>query len=194
MWPCGLVSVLQQTAVWLTHGDELTDSIEQTLKEAGPDLKHLIKSCGGRYHVFNNTQICDREQVLEFLDKVDDMLPENGDKHYTSDMFEHVEEMLKKREEELRKEYGQMIQELIDTFAKEKTRLEKNIRQLKESGQTKDQRIKELQEKLREKDRYYKESVRFYELKRKTVRREVEETQVDENIPEISRKLRKLRV
>ncbi|XP_056128368.1 GTPase IMAP family member 7 [Rhinichthys klamathensis goyatoka] len=184
----------KHTLILFTHGDKLTESIEKTLYEAGPELKRLVESCGGRYHVFNNTEIDDRKQVLEFLDKVDDMLHMNDGNYYTSDMFDHVEEMLKKKEEELRKEYSQKIQALTDTFKKGKTKLKETIRQLKESGQEKDQRIKELEEKLKQNDRHLKESKRFYELKRKNVRREVEETQVDENIPEISSKLRKLRV
>ncbi|XP_077058593.1 GTPase IMAP family member 7-like [Siphateles boraxobius] len=184
----------KHTLILFTHGDELTDTIEQTLSEAGPNLKRLIKSCGGRYHVFDNTKIDNRKQVLEFLDKIDDMLNNNGDKYYTSDMFQHVVEMLNKKEEELRKEYGQIIQKLIDIFTKEKTKLEETIRQLKESGQGKDQRIKELEEEVKQKDRHLKESERFYKEKRKNVRQEVEETHVDENIPEISRKLQKLRV
>ncbi|KAK7175541.1 hypothetical protein R3I93_002455 [Phoxinus phoxinus] len=184
----------KHTLILFTHGDELTESFEKTLSEARPELKRLVESCGGRCHVFNNTKIDDRKQVLEFLDKVDDMLRKNKDQCYTSDMFDRVEEMLKKKEEELSNKYSRIIQELIDIFNEEKTKLEETIRQLKESGQGKDQRIKKLEEEVKKKDRHLKESKRFYEQKRKYVRQEVEETQVDENIPEIRRKLQKLRV
>ncbi|KAK7175544.1 hypothetical protein R3I93_002458 [Phoxinus phoxinus] len=184
----------KHTLILFTHGDELTESIEQILSEARPELKSLIKSCGERYHVFNNKKIHDRKQVLEFLDKVDDMLRKNKDQCYTSDIFDHVEEMLKKKEEELRNQCNQTIQGLIDTFHEEKTKLEETIRQLKESGQGKDQEIKKLEEQMKMKDRHFKESKRFYEQKRKNVRQEVEEMHVKENIPEISRKLQKLRV
>ncbi|XP_048009563.1 GTPase IMAP family member 7-like [Megalobrama amblycephala] len=182
----------KHTIILFTHGDELTEGFEQTLSEAHPDLKLLLKSCGGRYHVFDNTKIDDRKQVLEFLEKVDDMLHMNGDQYYTSDMFKHVEEMLKKKEEELRRKYSQTLEKLTATFNEEKTKLEENIRQLKESGQEKDQKIKELEELVKKKDKHCNEFKRFYEQKCKNVRQEVEETHVKENLPKISRKLQKL--
>uniref|UniRef100_A0A8C2C6V1 AIG1-type G domain-containing protein n=1 Tax=Cyprinus carpio TaxID=7962 RepID=A0A8C2C6V1_CYPCA len=184
----------KHTIILFTHGDELSESIEQTLSEARHDLKHLIELCGGRYHVFDNTKVHDRKQVLEFLDKVDNLLLMNLGKYYTSDMFQHVEEMLKDKEEKLRKKYSQMIQELTDTFNEEKTKLEDTIKKLKQSGQEKDQKIKELEEEVKQKDRHCKEFKRFYKQKYRAVRQEVEETHVNENIPEISRKLKKLRV
>ncbi|XP_048007984.1 GTPase IMAP family member 7 [Megalobrama amblycephala] len=184
----------KHTIILFTHGDKLTEDIEKTLSEARHDLTQLIKSCGERYHVFDNTKIDDRKQVLEFLEKVDDMLHMNGDQYYTSDMFQRVEEMLKKKEEELRKEYSQIIQDLTAKFNEEKTKLEETIRQLKESGQGKDLKIKELEEKLKKKYKHCNEFKRFYEQRCKNARQEVEETHVKENLPEISRKLQKLRV
>ncbi|XP_048027089.1 GTPase IMAP family member 7-like [Megalobrama amblycephala] len=177
----------KHTIILFTHGDELTEGFEQTLTEANPNLKHFLKSFDERYHVFDNTKIHDRKQVLEFLEKVDNMLHMNGDQYYTSDMFKHVEEMLKKKEQELRKEYSQTIEKLTATFNEEKTKLEETIRQLKESGQEKDQKIKELVKK----DKHFKEFKRFYENKCKNVRQEVEETLVIEitSVPKISRRL-----
>uniref|UniRef100_A0A8C2BD11 AIG1-type G domain-containing protein n=1 Tax=Cyprinus carpio TaxID=7962 RepID=A0A8C2BD11_CYPCA len=166
----------KHTIILFTHGDELTESIEQTLSEARHDLKHLIELC-----------------VLKFLDKVDNLLLMNLGKYYTSDMFQNVEEMLRDKEEQLRKKYSQMIQELTDTFNKEKTKLEDTIKNQKQSGQEKDLKIKELEEELKQKDRHFKEFKRFYKQKYRAVRQEVEETHVNENIPEISRKLKKLR-
>uniref|UniRef100_A0A8C2BBT1 AIG1-type G domain-containing protein n=1 Tax=Cyprinus carpio TaxID=7962 RepID=A0A8C2BBT1_CYPCA len=163
----------KHTIILFTHGDELTESIEQTLSEARHDLKHLIELC-----------------VLKFLDKVDNLLLMNLGKYYTSDMFQNVEEMLRDKEEQLRKKYSQMIQELTDTFNKEKTKLEDTIKNQKQSGQEKDLKIKELEEELKQKDRHFKEFKRFYKQKYRAVRQEVEETHVNENIPEISRKLK----
>ncbi|KAL0198992.1 hypothetical protein M9458_007532, partial [Cirrhinus mrigala] len=162
----------KHTIILFTHGDELTESIEKSLCEAQHDLKHLVELFGGRYHVFDNTKIDDRNQVLEFVDKVDNMLLMNEDKYYTSDMFQDVEEMLKNREEELQTQYSQMIQELIATFNEEKIKLEETIKQLEESGKVKDQKIKELEELVKKKTRHFKELKRFYKQKCKTVRQE----------------------
>ncbi|KAL1246483.1 hypothetical protein QQF64_034617 [Cirrhinus molitorella] len=184
----------KHTIILFTHGDELSEGIEQTLSEARHDLKHLIELYGGRYHVFDNTKIYDRNQVLKFLDKIDNLLLLNEGKYYTSGVFQHVEEMLKDKEEELRKQYSQMIQELTATFNEEKTKLEDTIKKLTQSGKEKDLKIKELEEEVKQRDRLFKERKRFYKQKYRAVRQEVEETHVNENIPEIGSKLKQLRV
>ncbi|KAI7804107.1 putative GTPase IMAP family member 7-like [Triplophysa rosa] len=185
----------KHTIILFTHGDELTDSIEQTLSEARHDLRHVIDQCGGGYHVFDNTNINDRSQVVELLEKVDKMLLVNGDEYYTSAMFHGVEEMLRVKEEELKKHYSQIILDLTETFNEEKRELQDTIEKLKRSDKEKDLKMKELEELVKMKDRSLVEFTRFYKQKCRTARQEVEETQVNENIPEqISTKLRKLRV
>ncbi|XP_039518400.1 GTPase IMAP family member 4-like [Pimephales promelas] len=184
----------KHTLILFTHGDELTEPIDQILSVAGPELNKLVESYGGRYHVFDNKKIDNREQVLEFLDKVDDMLSKNEDKYYTSDMFQRVEEMLKEKKKDLEEECNKKIEELTGSFEGEKKKLEEDIEQLKQSGQEKEQKIKELEEEVKQKSRRFKESKRFYEQKLKHVRQEVEDMHVKENIPEISRKLQKLHV
>ncbi|XP_051987915.1 GTPase IMAP family member 7 isoform X2 [Xyrauchen texanus] len=183
----------QHTIILFTHGDELTQSIEETLEEAGEDLKELVESCGGRYHVFDNTKMHERSQVLEFLDKVTNMLQMNGDKYYTGDVFQGVEKMLKEKEEELKHQYNQKILELTTVHNEEKSKLEEIIQKLKESGQEKELKIKDLEEQVKKKNRSYTEHKRFYKQKYNSARQEVEETQVNENIPkQIRNKLRKL--
>ncbi|XP_057182966.1 GTPase IMAP family member 7-like [Triplophysa rosa] len=182
----------KHTIILFTHGDELTDSIEQTLSEARHDLRHVIDQCGGGYHVFDNTNINDRSQVVELLEKVDKMLLVNGDEYYTSAMFHGVEEMLRVKEEELKKHYSQIILDLTETFNEEKRELQDTIEKLKRSGQEKDVKMKRLEVLMKEK--ILAESKRHYEQKHKTARQEAEETQMKENIPEQITKLRKLRV
>ncbi|XP_073713891.1 GTPase IMAP family member 7 [Misgurnus anguillicaudatus] len=185
----------KHTIILFTHGDELTESIEQTLSEARHDLKKIIDLCGGRYHVFDNTDIEDRNQVVEFLDKVDEMLLKNDNKYYTSDLFHGVEEKLRDKEEEVKNKYSQMILNLTEEFNKKKTELQEEIKKLQKSGQGKDLRIKELELLVKKKGRCLAEQKRFYKQKCNAARQEVEETEINENIPkDISTNLRKLRI
>ncbi|KAL7826738.1 hypothetical protein AOLI_G00319470 [Acnodon oligacanthus] len=90
------------TIILFTHGDQLSRPIEEHLSEAEGKLKHLLELCGERYHVFDNTRLDNRTQVLEFLEKVENMMTANGGEYYTNPMFENIEEKLKEKEEELK--------------------------------------------------------------------------------------------
>ncbi|KAG2463629.1 GIMA4 GTPase, partial [Polypterus senegalus] len=61
---------LSRTIVLFTFGDRLKNrNITDFLKTNG-ELQQLVKQCGNRYHVFNNTNIKDRKQVTDLLEKI----------------------------------------------------------------------------------------------------------------------------
>ncbi|XP_060720760.1 GTPase IMAP family member 8 [Tachysurus vachellii] len=64
----------KHTMILFTHGDDLSCMIKEYLRSANEPLKDLIRRCGQRYHVFNNKDVQDRTQVVEFLEKVDSMI------------------------------------------------------------------------------------------------------------------------
>ncbi|KAB5517568.1 hypothetical protein PHYPO_G00168650 [Pangasianodon hypophthalmus] len=183
------------TMVLFTHADQLTGTIEEHLLEAGGKLKALIDVFGGRYHVFDNTRMDDRAQVLEFLDKVESMMSANGGEHYTSAMFQNVEEKLKEKEEELKKHYTELERKLTSQYNEEIRKLQETIEKLKESEGKKEKRIEQLKELIKKKDRQLREYRRFFNARRRNVRLEAEQTDVDENIPvAVCARLRSLRL
>ncbi|XP_050957533.1 GTPase IMAP family member 7 isoform X1 [Labeo rohita] len=159
----------KHTFVLFTHGDEVEGSIEEHLSEASEDLKEILSHCGGRYHVFNNKDMEDRNQVVELLEKVDAMVAANGGHYYTSDSYQDVELMLKTKEDELRREYEKKLQdkerELEVRYAEEKQKLEERLNEYK----------------------------RFYEAKLREFRLETEQTYSNENkLKKIIAKLKSL--
>uniref|UniRef100_A0A673IM48 GTPase IMAP family member 8 n=1 Tax=Sinocyclocheilus rhinocerous TaxID=307959 RepID=A0A673IM48_9TELE len=83
---------LMFTVVLFTRGDDLKDkTIEQFLGKPGSPLMKLIEACGNRYHVFSNNQTADRTQVTDLLQKIDDMVKENGGSFYSCKMFREME-------------------------------------------------------------------------------------------------------
>ncbi|XP_077475516.1 GTPase IMAP family member 4-like [Stigmatopora argus] len=87
------------TVVLFTGGDCLNGkTIEEYLSEAPPSLRELIHKCGGRYHVFNNKNSSDRQQVHELMAKVDQMLMGSRTGFYTNEMFERSKAAVKKEE------------------------------------------------------------------------------------------------
>ncbi|XP_039902723.1 GTPase IMAP family member 9-like [Simochromis diagramma] len=93
--------------VLFTHGDDLEDqeiTIQQYVREAKPELREVIRSCGNRFHVFNNRSK-DRKQVEELMKKIDDMVAGNGDTYYTNEMYKEVEERRQKQAQMEEEEY-----------------------------------------------------------------------------------------
>lgn len=183
------------TMILFTQGDQLTGTIEEYVSEAGSSLQHLIDVCGGRYHVFNNTRMEDRAQVLEFLDKVESMVSASGGEHYTNTMFQTVEEKLKKKEEELQKHYTELERRLTSQYSEEIGQLQETVEKLKESEHKQEKKIEQLKELIKKKDRQLREYRRFYNVKCRNIRLEAERADIDENIPvAVCVKLRNLRL
>ncbi|XP_048105007.1 GTPase IMAP family member 5-like [Alosa alosa] len=71
--------VLQHTLVVLTCGDYLVGrTAEEYLAKEDQGLREVIALCEGRYHVMNNRQPEDREQVKQLLEKVERMVAQKG--------------------------------------------------------------------------------------------------------------------
>ncbi|XP_007542678.1 GTPase IMAP family member 7 isoform X1 [Poecilia latipinna] len=76
--------------VLFTRGGDLDSSIQDYVREGDPELQRLIRRCGSRFHVFENSSR-DGEQVEELFRKVEEMAAANGGTYYTNEMYEEVE-------------------------------------------------------------------------------------------------------
>ncbi|XP_063049457.1 GTPase IMAP family member 2-like [Engraulis encrasicolus] len=84
----------QFTIVLFTHGDILQGrSVEEILNN---EMRGLIDSCGGGFHMFNNKRRNDRTQVEELFGKIDAMVDRNGGGYYTMYKVLQREEIRKK--------------------------------------------------------------------------------------------------
>lgn len=97
------------TVVLFTHGDDLDGmGLEEYLKETAPAaLKALIDKCGGRYHVLNNKDPSNLEQVKLLLIKVDQMVELTNRGFYTNTMFEEAEVAIREEEKRIMREQEQ---------------------------------------------------------------------------------------
>lgn len=81
----------QYMIVLFTRGGDLQDmSIHEYVSEVHPKLRRVIKDCGRRYHVFENSSQ-DRNQVVDLINKIDNMVQRNGGTHYTNAMYREME-------------------------------------------------------------------------------------------------------
>ncbi|XP_067260293.1 GTPase IMAP family member 9-like, partial [Chanodichthys erythropterus] len=80
------------TIILFTRGDQLKTSIQEYLTK-NKQINELVRQCGNRYHVFNNTDR-DPAQVTELLKKITSMVDKNGGEHYTNEMFKEAQRKL----------------------------------------------------------------------------------------------------
>ncbi|XP_028442428.1 GTPase IMAP family member 4-like [Perca flavescens] len=106
--------------VLFTHGDLLKNTtIEEFLKDS-PDLQELVARCNGQYHVFNN-DLENHSQVTELLKKIRTIVQKNGGSHYTNEMFQEAERVIKEEKQRILKEKEELIH-------KERKELERKLR------------------------------------------------------------------
>ncbi|XP_062398988.1 GTPase IMAP family member 7-like [Sardina pilchardus] len=95
------------TMVGFTRGEILEDedcTIEKYIQTGPPALKELIEDCGGRYHVFRNREKDKGHQISSLLEKIDKMIHQNGERFYTTAMYEGTEKQIRRREIKLLQE------------------------------------------------------------------------------------------
>ncbi|ROL48081.1 GTPase IMAP family member 7 [Anabarilius grahami] len=118
--------VLKYSIILLNYGDWLEGETVEELIEENCGLRDLADQCGGRYHVFNNKDQNNREQVNDLLQKIDTMIEQNGGGHYSNEMFEDAErfrreeeERREREEEQIKQQVEKRIQEEIERVRKE---------------------------------------------------------------------------
>ncbi|XP_048035369.1 uncharacterized protein LOC125260909 [Megalobrama amblycephala] len=92
--------VLKYSIILFSHGDLLEGETVENLIKENCRLRDLVQQCGGRYHVFNNKDLNNREQVNDLLQKIDTMIEQNGGGHYSNQMFEDAQRLRREEEEE----------------------------------------------------------------------------------------------
>ncbi|XP_072299558.1 GTPase IMAP family member 8-like [Eucyclogobius newberryi] len=76
--------IWKHTIVLFTRGDWLGSKTVEERIESEEGLVWLVEKCGNRFHILNNKS-CDKEQVTELLDKIEEMVAGNEATHYHSD-------------------------------------------------------------------------------------------------------------
>ncbi|XP_061098837.1 GTPase IMAP family member 7-like [Conger conger] len=162
--------------ILFTHGDELEGTVEEYLQEAQEDLRELVRQCGSVYHVFNNRDPGNRDQVLSLLDKIDAMVTANEGRYYSSQTYRDVERRVAERENELRELYERTMREkereLEERYRAELESLERRL-QTAEADLQKEREERKLEE---EKNRRMRELMRYYGSLMGNCRREAEKT------------------
>ncbi|XP_050972898.1 GTPase IMAP family member 7 [Labeo rohita] len=122
--------VLRYMMVLFTRADDLEErTFEDYVKDA-PELQHVIKQCGGNYHLFNNRDMSNRTQVDEFMRKIVVMIKQNHSSFYSHHMFTLANELNSAKTNMMKKE------KLIAKLKRELTALQSETEILKQPSDT----------------------------------------------------------
>nr|XP_021328199.1 GTPase IMAP family member 4-like isoform X1 [Danio rerio] len=142
--------VLKYSIILFTHGDLLDGVSVEKLIEKYSRLRSVVQQCGGRYHVFNNRDENNREQVEDLLQKIDSMIQLNGGGHYTNQMYEDALRLRQEEEEERKQQEEKQRQEEFERVIKE---TEERVRAEMEAEKLKAERLSEEEQRRREKQK-----------------------------------------
>lgn len=91
--------VWKHTIVLFTRGDWLGVKTVEERIESEKGLQWLVEKCGNMYHVLDNTNCSDETQVMDLLEKIEEMWAGNKDPHYEVDLV-RAEQMEARKEAE----------------------------------------------------------------------------------------------
>ncbi len=162
---------LKYTMVLFTRGDDLKNkTIDQFLGKPGSALNQLIEVCGNRYHVFNNKETGDRTQVTDLLQKIDNMVKENGESYYSCKMFREMER--EKQEQQMK-----ILMEKVEKLNREKEELMNKHKEEKKKMKVKmeeecDKERKRREDEFIERAERYKRDIKEREEQERKIREE----------------------
>ncbi|XP_051744879.1 early endosome antigen 1-like [Ctenopharyngodon idella] len=183
---------LMYTMVLFTRGDDLKNkSIDQYMGKPGSVIRNLIEACGNRFHVFNNNQTGDRTQVSDLLEKIDNMVEENGGSFYSCKMFRQMERERQEQQMKILMDRVREREELMNKLEEEKESMKM---MMEEERQNHDKEIKrreeELKREIREQEKHQREIRDEMRRERETFKHEIEEMrQEKENLKKEKEKL-----
>lgn len=113
-------AVSQRTTILVTHTVELDEdeSHEEYLDTWRKDVQELVRRCGDRYHILEPHNGVAEDAFCELVEKVEELMKEKGEQHFSCPLYQEVEKKLKDRQAKLIKEKKLVISsedEFIDT-------------------------------------------------------------------------------
>ena len=104
--------VWDYTIVMFTHGDRLEGckTINDVISESDANLRNFIRKCSGGFHLFDNMNQGNQQQVTDFLIKIKTLMALNGGVLYGTSCYPVRERRIRVRQEHiLAKKSGEMI-------------------------------------------------------------------------------------
>uniref|UniRef100_A0A672Q3T8 Si:ch211-113e8.5 n=1 Tax=Sinocyclocheilus grahami TaxID=75366 RepID=A0A672Q3T8_SINGR len=100
------------TMALFTHGNQLKGKNIETFVSENSELQNFVRKCGERCFVIDNDKQ-DRAQVMQLLDKIDEMVSINDGQYYTNEMLQEAEKAIEEEKQRIMKENEEELFHLI---------------------------------------------------------------------------------
>lgn len=161
--------------VLFTYGDGLgLRTMDSYLNDDSDGyLSQLIAECSGRYLVFNNNDE-DRAQVKELVSMVKSMIKSNGNRCYTTDIFQEAEVAIRKEERKI-------LEKKEDVIRQEEEEVErKHQGEIQAKKYKLEKQIKLMEQERREKAQLFQEKAEYIQREEEKIDRGEQETKAEE--------------
>ncbi|XP_067309559.1 GTPase IMAP family member 7-like [Pseudorasbora parva] len=92
--------ITHHTILIFSHADTLRgEDIEVFISRQNQQVQELVERFGRRFVAFDNTNPTKRDQVSRLLQKVDELLAQNENQHFTCEISEDAERLLEEKEQ-----------------------------------------------------------------------------------------------
>lgn len=162
------------TIVLFTYGDLLKKPVDMLIQE-NRALSTLVGECGGGYHVINNEELTNRDQVSELLEKIDRMVEKNGGTCYSNQLYQDAysaqfSEMPEEEEEETGREVREdELSKLREEIKSSGEKLKVVSRKMEETETLRRAEGKKRSEERKETERCRKEKKEKEEQRKKRI-------------------------
>ncbi|XP_062874731.1 GTPase IMAP family member 9-like [Trichomycterus rosablanca] len=83
--------VTNHMIILFTHGEGIREERIHQDRGRNEHLRRVLDQCGRRFHIFNNAEPQNRQQVTELLQKINRMVQQNGGGFYANEMHEEAQ-------------------------------------------------------------------------------------------------------
>ncbi|XP_068069151.2 GTPase IMAP family member 7-like, partial [Danio rerio] len=155
--------ISRYTILIFTHADRLNGgSIQEFIMNQKQKIQELVEKFGSRFVAFNNKNLENREQVTRLLQKVDELMIQNENRHFSSEVTQImqqaqriIEERVQKMKEEVRRMADNRWAAFIASLNKEKQEMDREkkcrqdkIKQIEADIKKEEQKIQQLRVNL----------------------------------------------
>ncbi|XP_035390592.1 GTPase IMAP family member 7-like [Electrophorus electricus] len=109
------------TVILFTGGDQPRDKPAEKVISESSELTKLVEMCEGRYHVFNNTERGNHNQVTELSEKINKMLYDGlgykSTKEICQKVVQYTREQVERKRDETEKEMNIEVQKQLNKMA-----------------------------------------------------------------------------
>lgn len=155
--------ISRYTILIFTHADRLNGgSIQEFIMKQKQKIQELVEKFGSRFVAFNNKNLENREQVTRLLQKVDELMIQNENRHFSSEVTQImqqaqriIEERVQKMKEEVRRMADDRWAAFTASLNKEKQEMDREkkcrqdkIKQIEADIKKEEQKIQQLRVNL----------------------------------------------